>query len=134
MDAILHMFVSKKDDPMRLKDGSRTNSGKNSKDRQPQKPAAAERPLADYLCFAIYSANLAYGRAYKQGLQKLGLTYPQWIAIVALGEYSPCAEPGAAAVTFLPKMTEDGEPGGVNWITRQSSPAKSASNLQPRSL
>jgi hypothetical protein len=49
--------------------------------------------------------------------------------------YSPWAEPGAAAVTFLPKMTEHPEPGGVNWITRQSSPAaKSASSLQPRLL
>src|SRR5258705_9518703 len=47
--------------------------------------------------------------------------------------YSPWAEPGAAAVTFLPKMTEHQEPGGVNWITRKSSPAaKSASSLQPR--
>src|SRR5260370_26178479 len=86
MDARLQLFVSETDEPMRLKEGSRANSGKNSKDRQTQKPAAAERPLADYLCFAIYSANLAYGRAYKQGLQELGLTYPQWIAIVALGE------------------------------------------------
>ena len=32
--------------------------------------------------------------------------------------YNPWAEPGAAAVTFLPKMTEHPEPGGVNWITR----------------
>jgi len=79
------MFVSEKDDPMRQKDGSRANSGKNSRDKQTQ-PAAADRPLADYLCFAIYSANLAYGRAYKQGLAELGLTYPQWIAIVALSE------------------------------------------------
>ena len=30
--------------------------------------------------------------------------------------YSPWAEPGAAGVTFLPKMTEHLEPGGVNWI------------------
>jgi transposase len=38
-----------------------------------------------------------------------------------------------AEVTFLPKMTEAGEPDGVNWITRQSSPAaKSASSRQPR--
>jgi hypothetical protein len=35
--------------------------------------------------------------------------------------YSPWAEPGAAEVTFLPKMTEHAEPGGVNWITRKSS-------------
>jgi DNA-binding MarR family transcriptional regulator len=42
--------------------------------------------LADFLCFAIYSANLAYGRAYKPILEELGLTYPQYIAIVALWE------------------------------------------------
>jgi len=42
--------------------------------------------LADFLCFAIYSANLAYGRAYKAILEELGLTYTQYIAIVALWE------------------------------------------------
>ena len=70
---------------MRPKDGSRTNSRDNSKSERKQK-APGDRPLADYLCFAIYSANLAYGRAYKQGLAELGLTYPQWIAIVVLSE------------------------------------------------
>ena len=44
------------------------------------------RKLADFLCFAVYSANLAYGRAYKPLLDQLGLTYPQYIAIVALSE------------------------------------------------
>jgi DNA-binding MarR family transcriptional regulator len=42
--------------------------------------------LANYLCFAIYSANLAFGRAYKPVLDKLGLTYTQYIALVALSE------------------------------------------------
>jgi DNA-binding MarR family transcriptional regulator len=42
--------------------------------------------LADFLCFAIYSANLAYGRAYKPILEELGLTYPQYITTVALWE------------------------------------------------
>ena len=42
--------------------------------------------LADFLCFTIYSANLAYGRAYKPILAQLGLTYTQYIAIVALWE------------------------------------------------
>ena len=68
---------------MALKSGP--EAGDNS--REKQKPAESDRLLADYLCFAIYSANLAYGRAYKQGLKKLGLTYPQWIAIVALWEH-----------------------------------------------
>lgn len=42
--------------------------------------------LADFLCFAVYSANLAYGRAYKSILDELGVTYTQWITIVALWE------------------------------------------------
>jgi DNA-binding MarR family transcriptional regulator len=53
------------------------------------KSAAAEPgtpKLEDFLCFAIYSANLAYGRAYKPILEELGLTYTQYIAIVALWE------------------------------------------------
>jgi hypothetical protein len=36
---------------------------------------------------------------------------------------NPSTEPGAAAVTFLPKMMEHPEPGGVNWTARKSSPA-----------
>ncbi|AGH50727.1 MULTISPECIES: MarR family winged helix-turn-helix transcriptional regulator [Sphingomonas] len=49
--------------------------------------APANQPkLADFLCFSIYSANLAYGRAYKPILEELGVTYTQWIIIVALWE------------------------------------------------
>ncbi|NOJ48331.1 MarR family winged helix-turn-helix transcriptional regulator [Bradyrhizobium archetypum] len=66
--------------------GSRENSRDSSRGGQKPKPAARERRLGDFLCFAIYSANLAFGRAYKKGLDELGLTYPQWIAIVALWE------------------------------------------------
>ncbi|MGO4124411.1 MarR family winged helix-turn-helix transcriptional regulator [Inquilinus sp. YAF38] len=40
--------------------------------------------LADFLCFAVYSANLAFGRAYKPIIEELGITYTQWITIVAL--------------------------------------------------
>src|SRR6266478_1933006 len=66
--------------PMTQKSSSRTKSRDNSRQKPPP------RRLANYLCFAIYTANLAYGRAYKQGLDELGLTYPQWIAMVALWE------------------------------------------------
>ncbi|MBB2206024.1 MarR family winged helix-turn-helix transcriptional regulator [Gluconacetobacter takamatsuzukensis] len=52
--------------------------------------ASAPKPnypkLADFMCFAVYSTNLAYGRAYKPILEALGVTYTQWIAIVALWE------------------------------------------------
>jgi DNA-binding MarR family transcriptional regulator len=53
-----------------------------------EKPADAApeqmRPLSDFLCFAVYSANLAFGKAYKPLLDELGLTYTQWIILVAL--------------------------------------------------
>jgi DNA-binding MarR family transcriptional regulator len=42
--------------------------------------------LADFMCFAIYSTNLAYSRVYKPVLDQLGLTYPQYITIIALWE------------------------------------------------
>ena len=42
--------------------------------------------LNEFLCFAVYSANLAFGRAYRPILEKLGLTYTQYVALVALWE------------------------------------------------
>ncbi|OWW22812.1 MarR family winged helix-turn-helix transcriptional regulator [Noviherbaspirillum denitrificans] len=38
------------------------------------------------MCFAIYSTNLAYSRVYKPVLEKLGLTYPQYVTIICLWE------------------------------------------------
>lgn len=46
-------------------------------------PAKAPK-LDDFLCFAVYSANLAFGRVYRPILEKLGLTYTQYVALVAL--------------------------------------------------
>ncbi|UPG92786.1 MarR family winged helix-turn-helix transcriptional regulator [Luteibacter aegosomatissinici] len=38
----------------------------------------------DFICFALYSAGHAFGRVYRPLLKALGLTYPQYIAMVAL--------------------------------------------------
>ncbi|WP_346909620.1 MarR family transcriptional regulator [uncultured Roseibium sp.] len=43
-------------------------------------------PLSQFLCFSLYSANHAMHRVYKPLLQKIGLTYPQYLAMVALWE------------------------------------------------
>ena len=40
--------------------------------------------LSDFLCFAVYSASHAFNRVYRPLLDKLGLTYPQYLAMVAL--------------------------------------------------
>lgn len=42
--------------------------------------------LDNQLCFAMYSASLAMTRLYKPLLEKLGLTYPQYIVMLALWE------------------------------------------------
>lgn len=52
-----------------------------------------ERPLSDapvtvdqFLCFALYSASLAMTKLYQSRLKPLGLTYPQYLVLLALWE------------------------------------------------
>ncbi len=42
--------------------------------------------LGNFLCFALYSANHAFGRLYRTLLEPLGLTYPQYLVMVVLWE------------------------------------------------
>lgn len=42
-------------------------------------------PLDEFLCFSIYSASHAFNRAYKPILDRLGLTYSQYLVLTALG-------------------------------------------------
>lgn len=50
-------------------------------------PDAAELLRLDHqLCFALYSTSLTMTRLYKPHLDRLGLTYPQYLAMLALWE------------------------------------------------
>ena len=42
--------------------------------------------IDDLLCFSLYSANHALTRLYRPLLAPLGLTYPQYLVLVALWE------------------------------------------------
>ena len=42
--------------------------------------------LDNQLCFALYSASLAMTKLYKPMLDELGLTYPQYLAMLVLWE------------------------------------------------
>jgi DNA-binding MarR family transcriptional regulator len=42
--------------------------------------------LDNQLCFALYSASLAMTKVYKPHLDAMGLTYPQYLAMLALWE------------------------------------------------
>ncbi|MBB3276533.1 MULTISPECIES: MarR family transcriptional regulator [unclassified Pseudoxanthomonas] len=50
--------------------------------------ASPANPLAldNQLCFALYSAQLALNKVYRQLLGKLGLTYPQYLVMLVLWE------------------------------------------------
>ncbi|WP_412778272.1 MarR family winged helix-turn-helix transcriptional regulator [Thalassospira lucentensis] len=61
--------------------------------------------LADFMCFAIYSTNLAYSRVYKPVLDELGLTYPQYITIIALWEEDGQTIKGLSEKLFLEPST-----------------------------
>jgi DNA-binding MarR family transcriptional regulator len=43
-------------------------------------------PLDNQLCFALYGASMAVGRAYKPLLDQMGITYPQFLVLSALWE------------------------------------------------
>lgn len=64
-----------------------------------------DAPLDDFMCFAIYSANLAYSRVYKPVLEELGLTYPQYVAIVALWDEDELTVKGLSDKLFLEPST-----------------------------
>ncbi|TXC69577.1 MarR family transcriptional regulator [Sphingomonas ginsenosidivorax] len=46
----------------------------------------APLPLDDQLCFSLYAATIAINRAYKPVLDRLGITYPQFLVLQVLNE------------------------------------------------
>lgn len=61
--------------------------------------------LNDFACFAIHSAGHALGRAYKPLLEPLGLTYPQYLVMVALWEADGVTLGGLGERLFLDSST-----------------------------
>ena len=90
-------------------------------------PKTQENPkLADFLCFAIYSANLAFGRAYRPILEQLGLTYPQYVTVVALWEEDNQTVSALGEKLFLESNTLTPilkKLEGMGYVRRQRDPA-----------
>ena len=57
-----------------------TSTQRPSRPRSP-KPSLL---LGEQLCFALYSTTLAMNKVYRKLLRKLGLTYPQYVTMLAL--------------------------------------------------
>ena len=50
-------------------------------------PPAANLSLDDQLCFALYAASLAMTKTYRPLLAPMGLTYPQYVVMLALWQW-----------------------------------------------
>lgn len=61
--------------------------------------------LSEFLCFSVYSSNLAFGKVYKPVLDKHGLTYTQFITIVALWEEDDLTVSSLGEKLFLESNT-----------------------------
>jgi MarR family transcriptional regulator, organic hydroperoxide resistance regulator len=71
---------------------------------QPADPSDAQS-LDDFLCFAIYSTNLAVNRLNKPVLDQLGLTYLQYVALVLLYEHNDQTVSSLSDKLFLESST-----------------------------
>jgi DNA-binding MarR family transcriptional regulator len=72
-----------------------------------QAPAAADNMLAldKQFCFALYSASHAVTRTYKPLLDRLGLTYPQYLVMLVLWEQDGILVKDIGARLFLDSGT-----------------------------
>ena len=61
--------------------------------------------LDNQLCFALYAATNAVTRAYREPLSKLGLTYPQYLAMLVLWEHGAQTVKGLADALQLDSST-----------------------------
>jgi DNA-binding MarR family transcriptional regulator len=85
----------------------------------------ADIPLDHQLCFALYGASMAIGRAYKPLLDRLEITYPQYLVLSTLWEGGALSVGGIAdrlalessTVTPLVKRLEQ-----ASLVTRQRNP------------
>ena len=63
---------------------------KTARSKTPAASAAGDLlALDNQLCFALYAASGLVTRAYRPLLEPLGLTYPQYLAMLALWEQAP---------------------------------------------
>lgn len=91
-------------------------------------PAYQHLLLENQLCFALYAATNAVTRAYREPLGKLGLTYPQYLAMVVLWEQGTHTVKGLADALQLDSSTltpllQRLEAAG--WISRTRGPVDS---------
>lgn len=62
-------------------------------------------PLSRQICFTIYATSMAINRTYKPMLDAMGITYPQYLMLCALGEEGPLTVGALASRLSLESST-----------------------------
>ena len=75
-------------------------SGKRSSRPAAARPRGSLR-VDDQLCFALYAASRAVTQRYRPLLDELGLTYPQYLVMLALWERGPTTVKGIGELLQL---------------------------------
>lgn len=71
-----------------------------------EEPRPGEPPrLEQHICFAVQNTSLAFNAVYRHVLRDTGLTYPQYLAMVALWEHGELTVKGLGAVLRLDSGT-----------------------------
>ena len=71
----------------------------------PATSAYSQLQLDNQLCFALYAATNAVTRAYRKPLGQLGLTYPQYLAMLVLWQHGGQTVKGLADALQLDSST-----------------------------
>ncbi|MFL6660131.1 MAG: MarR family winged helix-turn-helix transcriptional regulator [Massilia sp.] len=77
----------------------------NDKAKQPLAPGLNLLALENQFCFALYSASHAMTKTYKPMLDRLGLTYPQYLVMLVLWEQDAILVKEIGARLFLDSGT-----------------------------
>ncbi len=72
---------------------------------KPSPPALTDLYLQNQLCFALYAASLAMTKTYRPLLAPLGLTYPQYVVMMALWQHGELTAGGLAQTVALDSGT-----------------------------
>ena len=62
-------------------------------------------PLEQQICFSLYATSMAVTRMYKPMLDAMGITYPQYLVLAALGEEDGLTIGAIATRLFLESST-----------------------------
>src|SRR5689334_15846953 len=71
---------------MKLEQSPPGTTDKNDRKTREQMISEDDKRLERQLCFAVYATAHAFTRAYKPLLDKIGLTYPQYLVMLVLWE------------------------------------------------